>query len=184
MFLWGDLQRRGVFKIASSLLGATVLTLVFGYLSAFPPLAVAQETDAQPPGPTEEVIVTAPRSLRAMRAAIEEAEDFAYSMFNELNTDDDYDIICHREEPTGSRISYRNCRARFVDRLLRESTEEAFLLEVSQPLPLQEIQRHMQILQEKIEALAEQNPGFLQATIDVQLRKDEYAEKNAAEREP
>lgn len=183
MSLRGELKRRDVFKVAIAYMVGFALTLAFSYLSVFPQSAVAQQGEAQQPGPVEEVIVTAPRSLRSLRAAIEDAEDIAFSMFNELNTDDDYDIVCYREEPTGSRISYRNCRARFVDRLLRESTEVSFSLGVSQPLPLQEIQRHMQVLSEKIEALAREHPGFLEATIEVQVRKVQYAEQSSAQSE-
>lgn len=143
-----------------------------------------REIDTQQAGPIEEVIVRAPRSLRSMQREVERAEDRAFEMFNELNDDDDYDIVCHRELPTGSNISYRNCRARFVDRLLRESTEEAFSFGNPVPLPLQQIANQMTILAEKVEALARENPQFLDATIEVELRKDDYASALEARRGP
>jgi hypothetical protein len=161
---------------------AIVLVFLYAVLSVSPHSAIAQETQSPRSGPMEEVIVRAPRSLRSMREAIEDAEDRAFDIFNELNTDDDYDIVCRREEPTGSRIPVRNCRARFVDRLLREKTREALSLGGGAPadLPLLEIRHHMALLAEKIEALASENATFLEATIEVQIRKDEFASATAA----
>jgi len=161
---------------------AAALAFLSALLSVCTQTAMAQETQPQRSGPIEEVIVRAPPRLKSMREAIEDAEDHAFELFNELNTDDDYDIVCHREEPTGSRISVRNCRARFVDRLLRESTQEAFSLGGGLPatLPLLEIERHMALLAAKVEALASEHEVFLEATVEVQIRKDEFAAASAA----
>ena len=53
----------------------------------------------------------------ASRAAIDAAQNRAFALFNELNVDNDYDIVCRRETPTGSYIPVRTCRPRYVDRL-------------------------------------------------------------------
>jgi hypothetical protein len=58
--------------------------------------AAAQESVAEKSGTLEEVVVVAPPMetvrdiLSEMRAAIIEAEDAVFEVFNEVNTDDDY----------------------------------------------------------------------------------------------
>lgn len=39
-----------------------------------------------------------------MRRQAVETEDQVFDLFNELNEDDDYDIICKRETQTGSKL--------------------------------------------------------------------------------
>jgi hypothetical protein len=165
------------FTLAAAILAASIVNAATTVAAAWQP-AVEGPAEAEPAGPLEEVIVRAPRSLKSLREAIFDAEDRAFDLYNELNTDDDYDIVCHREAPTGSRISYRNCRARFVDRLLAENTAEAFSLGgdgfAVLPLPMHQIEERMQILSEKIESLAREHPQLLEATVEVQRRKDAY----------
>jgi len=68
-------------------------------------------------GPIEQVIVTGQRSLGSLiREAGDLTEDF-YSRLNFVIDNDDFDIDCRNEFPTGSRISTRVCRMRFMDEL-------------------------------------------------------------------
>jgi len=53
-----------------------------------------------------------------------EAEEALYGLFNSLNTDDDFDVRCFKEAPTGSHIKRRVCRANFVTRLIREAISD------------------------------------------------------------
>ncbi|NIP19466.1 MAG: hypothetical protein GWM87_15880 [Xanthomonadales bacterium] len=59
-------------------------------------------------------------SLRELRREVIRAEDEVYRVFNELNLDDEYDIICRREKSVSSHFSRRVCQAR----LFRENVEE------------------------------------------------------------
>lgn len=56
-------------------------------------------------------------SLSGLRAAIIAAEDRFYARWNELNADDQYDIQCRVEAPTGRRMFRRSCAPRVVDDL-------------------------------------------------------------------
>ena len=47
---------------------------------------------------------------------IVDEENKIFSMFNELNSDDDFDILCDNIAPTGSHIRQRVCEPRFVKR--------------------------------------------------------------------
>lgn len=61
-----------------------------------------------------EVLVESKR-LYQMRNDIIQAEDKFFALFNELNTDDDFDVHCTIDTPTGTRISQRICRVQFYE---------------------------------------------------------------------
>jgi len=63
---------------------------------------------AQPVEEPEEIIVRA-KPLNRYRAEIEVARDEMIRLFNEANEDDDNDVRCRYEAPTGSRIPVRVC---------------------------------------------------------------------------
>ena len=82
---------------------------------------VEVETDNSPDGrtpdsdrPIEEIQVLGSRTLYSIRMEIVDEENKIFSMFNELNSDDDFDILCDNIAPTGSHIRQRVCEPRFV----------------------------------------------------------------------
>ena len=82
---------------------------------------VEVETDNSPDGrtpdsdrPIEEIQVLGSRTLYSIRMEIVDEENKIFSMFNELNSDDDFDILCDNIAPTGSHIKQRVCEPRFV----------------------------------------------------------------------
>ena len=107
----------------------------------------------------EEVVVTAPRTLSAMRAEIDAVQNRAFALFNELNVDNDYDIVCRRETPTGSHIPVRVCRPRYVDRLEAEATQD-FLAGDGFFDPGGDIMYHEDILKQKLALMALEHPEF------------------------
>ncbi|MDH3552841.1 MAG: hypothetical protein OER22_09530 [Gammaproteobacteria bacterium] len=60
----------------------------------------AEELDAA----IDEITVVGARQLGAMRAKVELAEDQVFALFNDLNDDDGYDIICKKETRIGSQL--------------------------------------------------------------------------------
>jgi hypothetical protein len=70
---------------------------------------------AQPAEEPEEVVVRA-KPLNRYRAEIEMARDEMIRLFNEANEDDDNDVRCRYEPPTGSRIPVRVCFSAAQDR--------------------------------------------------------------------
>lgn len=71
----------------------------------------SQAEDAQRESP-EEVIVRG-RRLSELRYEMQAAREHAYGVFNELNNNDEFDILCHDERKYHSRTKRRVCRARF-----------------------------------------------------------------------
>ena len=72
---------------------------------------VQVETNNSPDGgtpdsdrPIEEIQVLGSRTLYSIRMEIVDEENKIFSMFNELNSDDDFDILCDNIAPTGSHI--------------------------------------------------------------------------------
>ena len=85
-------------------------------LAAFAAPAFAQ--NAQPSGPEatpkpDEVVVPG-RPPENVRVEIERLENAVYERFNALNSNDDFDIHCFEQAPTGSNIPERKCWPNFA----------------------------------------------------------------------
>lgn len=65
---------------------------------------------ASPPAVDDEVIVRGRRGAE-LRVEIERAENAVFARFNEINSDDRFDIVCRLEPPIGSRIDRRVCQS-------------------------------------------------------------------------
>jgi hypothetical protein len=63
---------------------------------------------------TDEVIVRG-RRLSDFRFEVEAARVRVYDLFNELNSDDAFDVHCRVETSTGTRMRQHVCRAQFKD---------------------------------------------------------------------
>lgn len=62
----------------------------------------------------DEVLVEGTR-LWELRQQMVQLEDKFYALYNELNTDRDFEVHCHIEAPTGRIIKERVCRLAFVE---------------------------------------------------------------------
>lgn len=134
----------------------------------------AEEADVQQPAGEEtagvqpnaeifdEVTVLGIRELAGLRADVIRAEDVVYDLYNELNEDDRYDIICKKETRIGSQIPRRVCLSRLYRDAVSEASEEAIegydvgTIKVNSA-------KHNAILREKMAALANRNPDLLAA---------------------
>jgi hypothetical protein len=83
---------------------------IVGLAAGIPGLVLAQSAEEP-----EEVVVRA-KPLNRYRAEIELARDEMIKLFNEANEDDDNDVRCRYEAPTGSRIPQRVCFSAAQDR--------------------------------------------------------------------
>ena len=68
------------------------------------------ESPKTPPDVGDEVIVLG-KSWAEIRTQIQRAEEAVYSRFNEINSNDEFDIHCYRETLAGSRILHRVCES-------------------------------------------------------------------------
>jgi hypothetical protein len=90
-------------------------TLCFVVLFGLGAPALAQETQsrAQPAANADEVVVEG-RKPENVYAEIERLEISVYDRFNALNSNDEFDIHCFKQAPTGSNIPLRRCAPNFV----------------------------------------------------------------------
>lgn len=151
--------------------------------------AGSSETATASPGTRErlpeEITVTGQKLFSTLNAQIREAEDRMYGLFNELNTDDVYDIHCVWEAPLGTRIKKRECRPEFVNRAQRDEAQN-FLSQMSgfgsvNPTPVMaQLAHHYPILADKMKALIRENPELLDAVVrHYELRKELEERKSA-----
>ena len=78
--------------------------------------ALAQETRSLPQDADVEEVIVPGRRPENLRVEIERLEVAVYERFNALNSDDELDIHCFKQAPTGSNIPLRTCAPNFVTR--------------------------------------------------------------------
>ena len=92
--------------------------------------ALAQSTPAAGEVADSEEIVVRGRRLTDLRFEVEQAQERAYSIFNDINSDDDFDVYCREERRYHSRATSRVCRPQFENRISGEAAR-AYMAELS-----------------------------------------------------
>ncbi len=104
-------MRNVCFIVASLSFGASALAQG---AAAPPPDAATVENAAAPRADAVEEIIVPGRVPDNLRLEIERLEVAVYKRFNELNSNDEFDIHCLERAPTGSNITQRTCAPNFV----------------------------------------------------------------------
>ena len=184
--------------------GTTTMRVVRTALAAFAlislqvvsPLADAQEVDPEQSDarasvagsvePMEEVTVTAPASLRSLYAEIVAAQQAAFDMFNAVNDDNDFDIICRRERPPkdawnpiANSWPTQVCSTPFVDRVMRNEIRDAVNGDGFFGDSSVDVQEHIEELVRKINEAAVEHPVFLQAMVRYKDARATYDEQRS-----
>jgi hypothetical protein len=107
-------------------IGLFVLSLAVSSaaLAVGQPSPAPGERAAVPPAEAPDEVVVRGRRLAAMRFEIEQARLHAYEIFNEINSDDDFDVSCVSESSTGTRMRQQRCRANFEGRISSRAASE------------------------------------------------------------
>jgi hypothetical protein len=128
--------------------------------------ASTQEVEPASSDKMDEIIVYGDKSLRRLRSDVVKAEQKAIIIFNSLNSDDEFDIHCTREAPTGSHIKRHVCRANFVG---KATAHEARGFMLGQPyIPAwAEIKRKDELLRKEMDALISENAELFEAFSDL-----------------
>ena len=71
----------------------------------------------------DEVVVRG-RQVGELRVAMQNAREHAYSIFNEINSTDDFDVLCREETRYFSHAKQRVCRPRFEGRISGQAAKE------------------------------------------------------------
>jgi hypothetical protein len=116
-------RERSIRWLSTRLLVPTVCSL--GIID----VAFAQETGNdgdgyETPIQADEEVVVVGRSLGDLRRQIQLAQEAVFAKFNEINSDDAFDVRCRRVTPTGTHISQRVCEPNFWRDAQAEAAEE------------------------------------------------------------
>ena len=126
----------------------TILALFVAVL-ALPMAAVGQDEEA-----IDNIVVASQKSTTALRRDLFRAEDDFYSLYNKLNDDNEYDVRCFKEAPTGVRKKQHVCRPVFFSKARNRDNLNRPMNPDTDPV----IADKMVKLQEKLETLIATNP--------------------------
>ncbi len=99
------------------------LLLSLALLAAQEPEDTRQD-EALAPEPVEEITVFADDSITALRHRLRAVDEQFFARYNELNSNDDFDMICKRETRIGSQIPRRVCLSRLHRAIISESSTD------------------------------------------------------------
>lgn len=176
------------FKAGRRLLALPGLCLMQAAATAV--LAAAAPGEAQAPATRaeeriEEIEVIGQRSMLQLRSELRAIENKAFALFNDLNSDDDFDVHCSRETPTGTRISHWECVPRYLVNAEAQNAQD--FLQFGIPMKDQEQlwwenrHKHEQ-LNAEMKALAAENPELLDTLLDLKARQERLAELEREQR--
>jgi hypothetical protein len=135
--------------------------------------------------PIEQVIVRGQRPLSAYRRRVELEVEETWEAFNEANSDDAFDVHCHYEAPTGTRILQQVCRPQFLDDAMSRAARAFRLLDGTisfgqQYEAMMEVYYRDEQLRSEMRNLAASEPALREqlAILDEQLERYEEARRN------
>lgn len=88
--------------------------LVLAGIFAMPLAAMESPAPTDADAQVEEITVIGQRTLMALRMQVEVAQDQVHLLFNELNTDDRFDVVCRVDERIFSKIKERKCMTQYA----------------------------------------------------------------------
>lgn len=132
----------------------------------------------------EEVEVIGQRQLFMLEEQLIEAEDAVFALYNELNSDDIYDIRCEWVEPLGTNMKHRVCRPGFIIRAEQSRGQEfmsgltgmGFTTGTSVEL---ENERHNPILKRKLQEAVARSPELADLMMEHQELKAALDERKS-----
>jgi hypothetical protein len=162
-------------------------TLLSGLLVAalaFPAFAMETAVPAPESDSIEEITITGQRSLISLRIEAAKAEDVVYELFNELNTDDAYDVYCTLEARNFSHIKERHCRTGYELEALEAEAQYVSAIVTGQaasaPTPASIIMAtELPKFQARMQELVRQNPALLEAVVKHAELREEFEARRA-----
>jgi hypothetical protein len=74
--------------------------------------------------PDEEIVIRGRRTLFTLRKEMEAARERVWAVFNDINSDDDFDISCNDRDRTGTRMTKQVCRPEYANRATAQAGKE------------------------------------------------------------
>jgi hypothetical protein len=87
-------------------------------------LAVREHDNVGPGQERPDEVIVRGRRLTDLRFEVRRARERAYVIFNEINSNDEFDVYCREEGRTGTRATQRICRAQFENRISADAAKE------------------------------------------------------------
>ena len=114
----------------------------------------------------EELISIGEQPTSLLRREMFDAQDQVYEMFNTLNIEREYDMICHKEARIGSQIKYKVCKPAFMWKAISEASEDILLdaefgIGSTHTFNQAELKGKAEYQRELMARLANENPQFL-----------------------
>jgi len=166
-----SLQRN--FRVGGVSTTAVVLLFALAPLSMCR-IAAAQEGEPEPAETIEEIVVYGYKSIVQLHLELYKAEDAVFDLFNSLNSDDEFDIHCYKEAPTGSHIKERVCKTNYFRELIGEATRHSLLIGWPYVHPVAEIKQKDELLRKEMEALVAERPELLNVLSEYSDAKQVY----------
>src|SRR5262245_19175653 len=110
-------MRSLVALMASSLIASA--GMAFGQAAQPAPERDAAASQEKP----EEVIVRG-RRLGELRSDAEKARQRTWALFNDLNSNSDFDVHCHKESRGGTNVPQEVCRPQFENRISAAASKD------------------------------------------------------------
>ena len=158
---------RRVFRFTELFTACAMLLLALTSVGMCQNTSVPEE-ESKDTDTIEEIIVYGDKSLIRLRLELYRAEEKVFVLFNSLNSDDEFDIHCYKEAPTGSHIMRRVCKANYERKLIAEATSRWLLSRQTGTgvapgflYPAAKIQQKAELLHEEMESLVVENPELL-----------------------
>ena len=125
-----------------------------------------------PEGPVEEITVYGEKTVPAIKAQIMRVDRKMYGLWNEMNTEREFDVHCRLEGVYASRRKERICLPAFENGILEESWDDLSSW-TGAGRPQAEIREKREIMRKKMIEFAEQNPDLRAAIIErARLQRD------------
>ena len=137
-------------------------------------IAAAQQVEPEPAETIEEIVVYGHKSLVRLHLELYKAEDAVIDLFNSLNSDDEFDIRCRKEGPTGSKIKERVCKTNYERDLIGKATRQSLLPGGVYIHPVLEIKQKDELLRKEMEALMVERPELANAISKASDAKQVY----------
>lgn len=130
----------------------------------------------------EEVEIIGQRQLYMLEEQLLKVEDAVYALYNEINTDDLYDVHCEWEKPLGTSMKHRVCRPGFIRQAEYSRGQEymgnlngtGYVTGTSVEL---ENARHNPILKRKLEEAVKASPELMGLMMEHQELKTTLEER-------
>ena len=128
----------------------------------------------------ENIVVASKKSAREARRDLWNAEKEFYSIYNELNEDNVYDVRCSREAQTGSVMKVQTCRVKFIDEAIRDGKVKSSAGLQTNP----ELVSMFETFRKNVDTLTNADPELRKAAISLnQARADYKASREAGSKQ-